>query len=119
MDSEDDHTPAEELEPREPTVEDLVDLCGRLNETGARNVVVGGFAILHSGYARRTMDIDLLVDSGLENEALVYRALESLPDRAVRDLDPGDLAKYQVVRVTMDSRLRREWELGRIGWRRR
>lgn len=29
----------------------------------------------------------------------MYQALEILPDKAVRELDPGDVAKYVVVRV--------------------
>ncbi len=32
---------------------------------------------------RETMDVDLLIDTALENEARVYAALESLPDQAV------------------------------------
>ena len=89
----------EELEPREPTVEDLVELCTHLNELGANYVVVGGFAIRGAGYLRRTMDIDLIVDTDLENEAKVFSALESLPDQAVKHLDPGDVGKYTVCRV--------------------
>ncbi len=37
--------------------------------------------------------------SDLENEARVFKALESLPDQCVKELDPGDVAKYLVVRV--------------------
>ena len=87
------------LESREPSVQDLVELCRHLNEAGARYIVVGGFAVRAAGYDRRTMDIDLLVDASLENEARVYQALGSLPDQAVRELTPGEVAKYTVVRV--------------------
>lgn len=90
---------SEDLVPREPTLTDLVELCRELNSRGARYLVCGGFAIRAAGYNRRTGDIDLLVDTALANEALVYQALESLPDKAVRELDPGDIAKYIVVRV--------------------
>jgi hypothetical protein len=45
------------------------------------------------------MDIDFLVDASLENEEKVYRVLEMLPDQAVKQLDPGDIAKFTVVRV--------------------
>lgn len=65
---EDDHAPAGALEAREPTVEDLVELCRHLNDAGAKYVVIGGFAIRAAGYDRRTMDIDLLIDTSLENE---------------------------------------------------
>ncbi|MEP6821695.1 MAG: hypothetical protein ABI946_05025, partial [Chthoniobacterales bacterium] len=74
---------SEDLVPREPTLTDLVELCRELNARGARYLVCGGFAIRAAGYNRRTMDIDLLVDTALANEALVYQALESLPDKAV------------------------------------
>ncbi len=90
---------ATELESREPSVEDLVRLCGNLNEVGARYVVIGGFAMRAAGYDRRTMDIDLLIDTDLENEAKVYSALALLPDQAVRELTPGEVEKYVVVRV--------------------
>ena len=96
---EDDYPPAGALESREPTVEDLVDLCRHLNDAGARYIVVGGFAVRAAGYDRRTMDIDLLIDATLENEAKVIEALASLPDRAAEELTPGEVARYVVVRV--------------------
>ncbi len=46
---------APDLEPREPTVADLRDLCGGLNSRGARYILVGGFAIRAAGYLRHTM----------------------------------------------------------------
>lgn len=61
--------------------------------------MVGGFAIRGAGYLRSTMDIDLLIDASEENEAKVYEAMRSLPDRAVDQLDPGDVARFTVVRV--------------------
>jgi hypothetical protein len=45
------------------------------------------------------MDIDYVIDTSLENEALVYAALESLPDQAVKELGPGEVSRYTVVRV--------------------
>ncbi len=89
----------EELTSRTPVEEDLVKLCRRLNELGARYVVCGGFAIIRAGYARLTNDIDLLIATDLENEARVYEALEVFSDKAVRELDPGDVGKFVVVRV--------------------
>src|SRR5512140_1196756 len=99
MDVEDDHPSPSELESHEPTVEDLADLCRELNRRGAHYVVVDGFAIRAAGYVRRTMDVDLIVASDLENEARVFGALASLPDNAVRELQPGELEKYTVIRV--------------------
>lgn len=95
----DDRPSNSELEPREPTVEDLLALCRELNQRGARYVVVGGFAIRAAGYNRRTMDVDLVVAADPENEAKVFGALATLPDNAARELQPGDLRQFNVVRV--------------------
>jgi hypothetical protein len=94
-----DDGPANELAPREPTVEDLRDLCRELNQRGAKYVVIGGFAIRAANYNRQTMDVDLMVAADLENEAKVFSALSTLPDNAVRELQPGELQKYNVIRV--------------------
>jgi len=99
MDVEDDQSPQEGLESREPSVADLADLCRDLNERGAKYLVVGGFAIRSAGYLRATMDIDLVIDVAPENEAKVYDALRSLPDRAVDELDAGDVDRFTVVRI--------------------
>lgn len=88
-----------ELTSRPPLGEDLVALCRELNRLGARYVVVGGFAIIQAGYPRTTGDIDLLIGADPGNEALVFKVLESLPDQCVKELLPGDVSKYTVVRV--------------------
>jgi hypothetical protein len=94
------HSPGgEEREPRAPKQNDLSRLCAELNRLGARYVVVGGWAIILAGYPRLTLDIDLLVDTSLENEARVFDALRTLPDQAVNELDSGDIEKFTVVRV--------------------
>jgi len=94
-----DDNPSKELASREPKVEDLRDLCRELNQRGARYVVIGGFALRAADYVRGTMDVDLLVAADLENEAKVFSALSSLPDNAVRELQPGELQQYGVIRV--------------------
>lgn len=99
MDVGDDHAPPDDLESREPSVEDLVKLCRDLNELGAKYLVIGGFAMRAAGYDRRTMDIDLLVEPGAENEARVIKAVARLPDHAAEELSPGELAEYVVTRV--------------------
>ena len=91
---------AEELISRPPLREDVVGLCRELNRLGAKYVVVGGFAVIEAGYSRTTGDIDLLVDPAADNEAKVFEALATLPDGAVQELDPGDVAKFTVVRVS-------------------
>lgn len=89
-------------EPRPPRRSDLSRICEELNRHGAKYLVVGGFAIIEAGYPRFTGDIDLLVDASLDNEALVFAALRSLPDKAVDQLSPGDIARFVVVRVADD-----------------
>lgn len=84
---------------RPPTDSDLAQLAARLNELGAKYVVLGGFAIIRAGLVRNTMDIDLLVDCSPANDAAVRKALEILPDQAVLELEGGEIERYQVVRV--------------------
>lgn len=87
------------IEPRLPVEADLLLICRRLNELGAKYLVVGGFAIIYGGYPRSTSDIDLVVAADIANEALVYEALDALPDQAVRELEPGEVSRFTVVRV--------------------
>ncbi|CAN5783441.1 hypothetical protein BH11VER1_BH11VER1_39400 [soil metagenome] len=39
------------------------------------------------------------MDTSLENESKVYQSLDYLPDKAARELEPGEIEKYTVVRV--------------------
>jgi hypothetical protein len=87
------------LESREPTLDDLRELCRELNRRGAQYIVIGGFAIRAAGYNRRTMDVDLMVAGDSNNQRLVLEALGTLPDRAAEELRPGELQQYSVVRV--------------------
>jgi hypothetical protein len=99
MDEPDAGAKPEELEPRPPLETDLVALCRELNQRGARYIVIGGFAVISAGLPRVTGDIDLMVAADRENEAKVFSALSTLPDNAVRELEPGELQKYNVIRV--------------------
>ncbi len=94
-----DDRPSDELTCREPTVEDLRELCRALNDRGAQYVVVGGFAIRAAGYIRSTMDVDVMVADDYENQARVFAALATLPDHAASELQPGELQEYDVIRV--------------------
>lgn len=96
METRDDHPP---LEPRLANTDDLVSLCRFLNEAGAKFVVLGGFAIIQSGFARATSDIDLLIDTSPENFARVKAAMLKLPDGAVREVTAKDFEECLVVRV--------------------
>jgi len=84
---------------RNPTLEDLVELCRNLNAVGAKYVVIGGFAVIHYGFVRGTGDIDLLVDHSEQNIAQLQQGLMYLPDKAVKDLKLSDIKDYHVVRV--------------------
>lgn len=101
MDEQDAGTKPDEgnLEPRPPLETDLVGLCRELNNRGARYIVIGGFAVIAAGLPRVTGDIDLMVAADPENEAKVFSALATLPDKAVRELQPGELQRYNVIRV--------------------
>ena len=95
MDAPDAHAP----ESRPPTLDDLLDLCRRLNASGACYIVVGGMAIIHHGLVRTTEDIDLLVDPSVENFGRIHEAMLGLPDGAIREVRPTDISEYTVVRV--------------------
>ncbi len=96
MDTPHDDPP---LEPRFPTLDDLRDLCRRLNAAGAKYVVVGGWAMVHHGATWTTAPIELLVDTSPENFERVKTAMLGLPDGAIREVQPGDLNQFVVVRV--------------------
>ena len=86
-------------ESRPPTLKDLVNLCRRLNDAGAKYMIIGGMAMVQQGFVRATEDIDLLIDASQENQGRVRRALMDLPDGAVKEMKPNDLETYIVVRV--------------------
>jgi hypothetical protein len=91
--------PEQELACRPPLQADVAALCRELNQRGAKYVVVGGFAIIAAGFPRMTADVDLIVAADSENEWKVFSALSTLPDNAVRELQPGELQQYNVIRV--------------------
>lgn len=84
---------------REPDFSDVAGICAALNDLGAKYVLVGGFAIILHGFPRFTTDIDLLIEVGPENEARVLEALARLPDGAARQVKPGEVDAYSVVRI--------------------
>lgn len=85
--------------PRTPEEDDLIKLCAALNSQGSKYIVIGGMAMNQHGMLRATEDIDLLVESSRENQEKVRRALEVLPDKAVREMAESDLESFTVVRV--------------------
>lgn len=95
MDAENAHP----LESRPPTLDDLVAICGSLNSEKAKYMLIGGLAMIQHGFTRTTEDIDLLIEPSLENQRKVKKALEILPDKAIREFGDEDLRNYLVVRV--------------------
>jgi len=87
---------------RVPNDNDLVSLARELNRLGVAYVVIGGFAINRLGFVRATEDLDLLIARDKANQALVKKALEILPDKAVLELGDDDIAEWVVVRVNDD-----------------
>jgi hypothetical protein len=84
---------------RAPEPDDVVRICRALNESGARYLLIGGFALIAHGAGRFTKDIDLLVDDALDNIARVKRALSVLPDNAAAEVADDDVQRHVVVRV--------------------
>ena len=93
---------------RAPEPEDLIRICRALNGTGARYVLIGGFAVIAHGASRFTKDIDLLVDDAPENIARVKQGLRILADNAaaeVADNDVRPLWSERRTRVARKTRL--------------
>ena len=84
---------------RAPELEDLLALCRALRAEGVRYLLIGGFAVILHGFVRTTKDIDLLVDPSDENVAAIKRALGTLPDNAVSQIENDDVRRHTVVRI--------------------
>ncbi len=110
-----DETPEHELT-RPPDDRDVAALARELNRLGARYVVIGGVAINRLGFIRATDDLDLLIARDLPNQQLVKRALELLPDKAVRELGDEDLTSWVVVRVNDEITVDLMTEASGIGY---
>jgi hypothetical protein len=78
---------------------DLVGICRELNQRSVNYIVVGGMAINIHGFTRNTEDIDLLIETEEDNERKILEVLSLLPDGAAKELRPGEVADYVVVRV--------------------
>jgi hypothetical protein len=85
---------------RPPDEHDLITLARELNRLEARYVVIGGIAINRLGFVRATQDLDLLIAQDRDNQQRIRKALEVLPDKAVRELGPDeDFSSWVVVRI--------------------
>jgi hypothetical protein len=84
---------------RQPRPEDLTKICAALNLESARYILIGGFAVIARGLERPTKDIDLLIDPSEDNVERIKRALAVLPDNAVREVQSGEIERYDVIRI--------------------
>ena len=84
---------------RAASLEDLKRLLAALNSEGAPYLLIGGYALLAHGYARATVDIDLLVPARREAAEPIRRALLLLPDRAAKNLAPEWFEEGEGIRV--------------------
>jgi hypothetical protein len=78
----------------------IEDFLAHLAGAGVRFVVVGGVAVVIHGYARLTVDIDLVLDLDPEN---VRRAIQAMKARGLRTLLPVNAEDFA------NADLRRQW----------
>lgn len=83
----------------------LATVCGLLNATGVKYVVVGGFAVAFHGVVRATNDIDVLIEPTIDNARRALQALEGLTWGVARDLDPSDVVANPITIVGDDPRV--------------
>lgn len=84
---------------RPATLEDLKRLLAALEAEKADYLLIGGYALLAHGYARATVDIDLLVPARRAAAGPIQRALLVLADRSARDLAPEWFEEGEGIRV--------------------
>ena len=75
-----------------------------LNDAGARYVVVGGLATVLHGYARLTVDVDLVVDLAPDRARTTIDTLVTLGFRARVPVDARDFADPAVRRRWIDEK---------------
>lgn len=83
---------------------EIVRVCEALNREGVKYVVVGGCAVILHGYYRTTHDIDLLVDSSIENIRRLKKALQEIfKSDEISEIRDVDIDQYAVVRFAPES----------------
>lgn len=83
---------------------EIVRVCEALNSEGVKYVLVGGCAVILHGYYRTTHDIDLLVDSSIENIRRLKKALQEIfKSDEISEIRDVDIDQYAVVRFAPES----------------
>ncbi len=74
----------------------LADVCERLNDHGAKYVLVGASAMQLWGTTRATRDIDILIEKSVENAGRVLAALSEVGFGFARDWLAEEVARKPV-----------------------
>jgi hypothetical protein len=83
---------------------EIVRGCKAPNSEGVKYVVVGGCAVILHGYYRTTHDIDLLVDSSIENIKRLKKAFQEIfKSDEISEIRDVDINQYAVVRFAPES----------------
>ena len=83
---------------------EIVRVCKALNNEGVKYVLVGGCAVILQGYYRTTHDIDLLVDSSIENIRRLKKAFKEIfKSDEISEIRDVDIDQYAVVRFAPES----------------
>jgi uncharacterized nucleotidyltransferase DUF6036 len=88
-----------------PPTSRLVRVCRLLNEAGVHYVIVGGFALALHGAVRATKDIDVLIESTLDNTRRALRALAALTFGVARELRAEDVVVKPITILGDDPRV--------------
>lgn len=75
---------------------DFRDLFAALNDSGARYLLVGGYAVAVHAQPRFTKDLDVWIDLDAENPTRVFQALRSF-GAPLLDLSAEDLAQPDLI----------------------
>jgi len=79
-------------------------VLGGLNEAGVRYVVVGGVAVVLQGFARLTLDLDLVIQLEDENLKRAIDTLEALGFRPLLPVRAHDFANQSTRRDWTENR---------------
>ena len=82
-----------------------VDVCGALNATGSRYLVIGGLACILHGYVRATTDVDILIEPSLENARRVLDALGGVGYGFAREWSPEELLARPITVIGDDPQI--------------
>lgn len=84
---------------RPATLDDLKRLLAALHAEHADYLLIGGYALIAHGYARATVDIDLLVPARRQAAEPILRALLVLADRAAAEVAPEWFEEGEGIRI--------------------